>query len=488
MITRKVVLVAVVQAIVLTVLANALPTWQDEEFTLATTAHGVAYAFHRALDYELQAPLYFVLLAALRTLGPSVLLAREFSVLTQVATTFACAAIARRIWPQRDPWIFCALVASNPFGIYAALDIRTYALSLLESACLFAAFLEGFFYGSDVRARVALVVCAILGLYTQYFIAFEMIALFFALCLTGRVAAVRDYVLCCLVAAVTFVPLGLYVRGQASGTLSVEKSTPQGFGGMLLHPVNLLLSRDYLVETARWQKFAYVAMRLAFVALTIAGRPRFDRKLQALTVVLVVVDSIYVVLADVFKLNLLIPRHFVALFIPEVAFVYALVSSYTGAHARRFALATAAIFALANGLQFFDIYKTGAKEGDARRVGTYLAANAKPGDAIAVYPGDAVAPIARYYGGGLAIEGFPIPQNPVTYDVDAALVRSPAEAAAAFDRLPASAHLWFVTVLVCNGNIHGCRTTLDVMQRRYTVLRHASFFEADVYELARSSR
>ena len=481
--TRRVVLVAVVQAIALTWLAAVLPTWQDEEFTLATTAHGVAYAIDRALTYELQAPLYFALLAALRSVNASVPFAREFSVLLQVVTTFACAAIARRIWPGRDPWIFCALVASSPFSVYAAVEIRTYALALLEIALLVAFFFEGFFFGSDLRARIAFIACAILGLYTQYFIGFEFVALFVALAVAGRPISLRVYAVCCAIVFAAFVPLGVYVRGQAGNTLSVESVVHRGFGGMLLHPVNLILTRDYTNAGARWETVFWTVLRLAVIVCVVAGRPRFDLKQIALVAIFVVVDLIYVVVSDVLKFNLEYPRHYVALLLPEAILVYVVVSSLAGKFAVRCALATAIVFAISNAVALEQTYASGAKLGDARRVGEYLTQQARPGDAIAVYPGDAVAPVARYYEGTLTIFGFPIPQNPKVYQVDAALVRSSAAATAAFDRLPRTGRLWFVMAVVCRSNIHGCDTTQTVMARRYTILRRVAFFDATLFEL-----
>jgi hypothetical protein len=481
---RKVIAVAVVQFAVLSWLAALLPTWQDEEFTLATTAHGVGYAIHRALTYELQAPLYFALLAALRYAGRSVFLAREFSVVAQVATTFACATIARRIWPARDPWLFCALVASSPFALFAGLEIRTYALSLAETAFLVVFFFDGFFSGSSLRARLGFILMAIAGLYTQYFIVFVIAALFVALAICKRFVALRVYVVSVIVAIVAFVPLGLFVRTQASDTLSVEGS-PAQFGGMLLHPINLVLSRPYNGIDAHWEGPLWLLLRLAALMAVVLGRPRLGRKTVALCSLFVVVDMIYVVLSDVEKLNLVFPRHFIALFLPEAILVYALVAAFAGRFAKRSALAVAIVFAISNALTTVLTYAPAAKQGDAARIGAYLSEHARPGDAIAVYPGDGVPAVARYYTGALPIEGYPVPQDPNVYQVDAALVRSPAEANAAFDRLPRAAHLFFVVQLTCgDGNIHGCGTVERVFKERYRVLEHRAFFEAELWELA----
>ncbi len=60
-------------------LAWLLNIWQDEAYTLQTTSNGVAYAFHQALSFEQNAPLYFVLISLWRSLGDGIFYLRLFS-------------------------------------------------------------------------------------------------------------------------------------------------------------------------------------------------------------------------------------------------------------------------------------------------------------------------------------------------------------------------------------------------------------------------
>ena len=61
-------------------LAYRLNIWVDEAFSLHTSGRGVGYALHQALHFELQAPLYFVLLSAWRKIDSSIFFARLLSV------------------------------------------------------------------------------------------------------------------------------------------------------------------------------------------------------------------------------------------------------------------------------------------------------------------------------------------------------------------------------------------------------------------------
>ena len=481
-VTREVVAVAVVQAVVLTTLAAILPTWQDEEFTMTTTAHGIAYAIHRALTYELQAPLYFAILAGLRKINGSVFFAREFSVATQVATTFVCAWIARRIWPERSTWMFCALVAVNWFSMFAGLEIRTYSLALLQEAALLAFAIAGFLLGTDTRARLAFVLCAILGLYTQYFIAFEIAAIFVAILVLGRFRALPAYLGSVAVALVAFAPLALYVRTQANDTLSVETTGPQGFGGMFLHPANVVLVHVFSESHAG--KILWIALFAVLVAAVLLGRPRLDVRKWALVSLFVVVDLIYASLSDIAKLNLVFPRHYIALFIPQIVLAYAIAAGFTGRFRSQAAVAVAIVFALTNLITDVQTYGTGAKFGDSARVGALLTNHAKVGDAIAVFPGDAAPSVQRYYHGALPIEGYPVPLDERVYHVDAALVRSAAEANAALDRLPHGRRLWFDTVGYCTASdVHGCFEVESAIAKRFRVVGKYVYFQAVVFEL-----
>jgi len=57
--------------VVAAIVAAHLGTWTDEEYTLATTSRGPLYALEQALDYELQAPVYFVVEAIWREANSS---------------------------------------------------------------------------------------------------------------------------------------------------------------------------------------------------------------------------------------------------------------------------------------------------------------------------------------------------------------------------------------------------------------------------------
>ncbi|MGH7755420.1 MAG: hypothetical protein ACREM8_03935, partial [Vulcanimicrobiaceae bacterium] len=137
---RTVRLLVVVGALVylagLVWLAVHLPTWSDEEYTMHTTGAGVGQAFHRALTFELQPPLYFVAVAAWRHFGDSVAWVRGFSILCVLPLPFVLAAISRSVSPRIARAAAVGLTMLHPFVIWSAVEARGYALDLLVGSLL----------------------------------------------------------------------------------------------------------------------------------------------------------------------------------------------------------------------------------------------------------------------------------------------------------------------------------------------------------------
>ncbi|GAC1348933.1 MAG: hypothetical protein NVSMB19_01550 [Vulcanimicrobiaceae bacterium] len=467
-------------------LAATLGTWHDEEYTLATTAHGAIYAFHRALDFELQAPFYFVVLAALRALSDSVFAARTFSVLCAVAFTYASALAARRVAPARSTWIVAALVSINPFTIFAALEIRLYALALLLCALCWLAFYDGFFAGDDRRARVAFVALAIVSLYTQYFIAFEFAAFAVGLAVMARRRALVAYLVAGGIVAVAFVPMLVFLHAQVGGTFGVRDVHPGAFGSIFLHPsIDFIMPLAYQSVGGALPHRATLLGACAIVVAAIVGRPRANRTVVAYVAMAAAVEAIYAVLADGLKYELIVPRHFIALFVPEVVAAYALVVSFAGSRARGATAAIVTVVALAAVASDVTGYRTLAKHGDWKRVGAYLTHAARPGDTIAIYEADALPAFRRYYRGTAHVVPFPRALPRDRYDVDAMLVHSVADAAAALGRLPKTDRVWFVNYGVCDRfDRLGCNEVRTALAQRERVLERIDFTENTVLRIA----
>jgi hypothetical protein len=478
------VLIIGVQFAAMTALAMILGTWQDEEYTLSTTAHGVFYAIHRAISYELQAPLYFTLIALLREIAPSALAARMFSVVCALGVTLSCVAIARRLWPGIDPWPVAALAAFNPFVVFAALEIRVYALALLVSALLWLTFYDGFFRAERRSARITFIVLAIAALYLEYFLAFELVGFAVALVVSGRLRALLAYALAGVICALAFVPMLFVLHGQIHAAFAVPESKPLPFYNVFFHPlVDFVIPHAYGSGVATRALNAVVV--LAVVAAIVIGRPRADRAMLALGAAAATVEAIYIMLVDVLHEQLVVPRHFVALFIPETAFAYAVLAAFRNRRSANAARRTiAALVALVTILSLVATYHALAKLGDWKRVAAWLQTHARAGDTIAIAEPDAVAAFERYYHGTADVAAYPRPVDPNVYSVERMMVHSKSEALRAFSALPQHGRLWFVAFEGCDTRDRlGCLEVAAAERERYRVVKHRAFYSTTVDRL-----
>ena len=158
-------------------LAGILNIWQDEAYTLETTSRGFGYAFTQAIGFEQNAPLYFVVMSVWRHAGDGIFFLRLFSVLCIAGTVLLLPGLARRYVPHVDGVLVAAVVACSPFVVWAAVELRVYALIVLMSALLLRTFFDAFMEENPGKgAAIAYAVCVAVALYTQYYLAFLVAA------------------------------------------------------------------------------------------------------------------------------------------------------------------------------------------------------------------------------------------------------------------------------------------------------------------------
>lgn len=477
--------VVFIQACLLLALAARLGTWIDEEYALASTGHGVPAAWVRALTVEQQAPLYFVLEAAWRTINRSVFFARIPSVLCALGVTLSASAISRRLWPQANACWLAAAFAFNPFVVYAGLEVRAYALALLISAGLWLAFYDGYFRDDRPRARLWFVVLAIAGTGTQYFVAFTLPGFAVALAVAGRPRELRNYLFACALVTFACAPLLLTAARQA-GALFPETAPwpvtalrwlrapwsdflfPADFGGSL---------RGRRVPLAR-------AMALVAFLAILAGRPRPERRVVALIAPALVVELLYVVAGTGLRVALVAPRHFVALFVPLWAAVYGVIASMTSRHRRLLLGVAGALYALASGIALSAQYHSLQKFGAWPQVGAYLQTHARAGDAIVAFPAELIWPLERYETGPARLIGLPRPLPFYRYGADAIAIHSEREVRAVLQPTLKRGRVWLVTYPECGPPPQlGCMYLERVVARDAVLVGRETFGGTLVREL-----
>jgi len=484
---RRLLVAGLAYFLVLLWVASNFGTWADEEYTLATTAHGAAYAFHRAITYELQAPLYFVILALWRAVNMSIWFARLFSLLCATGLFFALAKIAQRVAPRRDPIPFALLASINPFVLVAALQIRLYSFALLLSALLYLCFDYGFANGNSKRARIGFLLLAISGIYVQYFLGFMLVGFGCALLVRAQWTVLRTYVLYGVAIAVAALPLVGLARGQAVGYIPATSSHFNLIYRASLHPwLEFLIPHLYRPgDESSFEHLLYLALAFVIAACCVWSQPNWTRKLVATIATAAAIEFVYVAVSAGLSESLN-DRYYIALFVPVAVAVYAFLRSSTANPPvpQQILVTVLTIMTLAS---VISQYRFLAQNGDWIRVAEYLEAHARPGDLIAIYTSDNLPAFERQFHGNVRVVPFPRPNRSDRYLLSAIDIASPAQAKAAFATLPPYDTLWFVDAVQClkAAPEYGCDALHQAEADDFRVGTSKTFYTNAVYELIR---
>lgn len=166
-------------------LAYILNIRQDEAYSLHTTSKGLVFAFHQAISFEMQPPVYFTLLSAWRFINDSIFWARVFSILSVfLAVVLVDRLLEGKVKQRFFPVMFLLM---HPVSIWAALEIRVYAFTLLTTSAYLFFFLKYYEPNpKNYRNRIIHIFLIIIGLFSYYYFGFVLAGVAFYLLITNR--------------------------------------------------------------------------------------------------------------------------------------------------------------------------------------------------------------------------------------------------------------------------------------------------------------
>jgi uncharacterized membrane protein len=258
-------------------LAALLNIWVDEAYTVHTTGAGIAYALHEARTFELQPPLYFLFLSVWRFANEaSIAFARFPSLVFAAAAAALIVLTARRITSSISPTALAVATACNPTIIWAAVEMRVYALVLLIAAMLTFTYFAGFLAPEPSRPAQAVYVAAgIAGLYTQFYVGLVLAAFACVLLFVNR----RQIVACILanvaivVGFLPFVPVALQQFHASSGGDVQRISTLKAFHEIANANFIYLLPHE-LAWSGAVKTGGFLIAGCLVAAIVLMGRPR----------------------------------------------------------------------------------------------------------------------------------------------------------------------------------------------------------------------
>lgn len=463
-------------------LAYILNIWQDEAYTLQTTSRGLLYAFTQALSFEQNAPLYFVFLTAWRHLGTSIFFLRLPSVLCIALAVALVPELARRYVPSIDPGLVTLVAAWNPFAIWAAVEMRVYALIIVLSALLLLTFFDAFLARRPSKASaVAYAICCVLALYTQYYLGFLIAAQGLTLLLLAR-RAVGRFALCTAAAALAFAPMLAIVPSQVQNFKSAF--APPSFP-RAVEVLGAILARYALPLSFPHAKLAYLMVAIALVAGALMARKKFSAEGDG-TILLVTLwtFAFFAVASYVTGVHVL-DRHAASLYLPCILSVFAILTFLRKPLQERATLVWSCVALLASTATLVQTYAPLAKPGDWVRVTAYLHRHERAREPIAVFEAENALPLAYYYTGPNRIVAIPRGVDFRRYDVTRFVLHDARDIEAA---VPPVQRLWLVTAGECaSANIQfGCSVLERFVAERYRVASDVSFYGSRVRLLQRA--
>jgi len=355
-------------------LSAVLNIWVDEAYTLYTTSLSLGETARHALTWEVQPPLYFVLINLWRHLGSGIFFVRLFSVIAVAVGVYIAGLVASSYVSERSRAWVMAVVAFNPFVVASAIEARVYGLVFLWSAFLMWLFHLAYLRSRATAApRIGFALVAAAALYTQYYTGFLLPGFAGVLLFQRRWRDLAVFVGWMALVGVSFIPVAVYVRSEiATNTMSF--ANPSGFFANLIHAAQILtldlLAADWAGYTARHVVYAVVAVLLVVILW------RSDK--ASLKSVVVDPATILVVAVILFSAAVTIAHqpissHYLAAFhLPAFIVLFGLLGSLRGGAGQRAIAIAAAALVIVNGLSVAYDYRTLAKYGDWSRVASFI--------------------------------------------------------------------------------------------------------------------
>lgn len=400
-------------------LAALLNVWVDEAFSLETTGGGIALAIRRALDFELQPPLYFALLAAWRALGATDLFARLFSVLCGLGVVLLVPALARRYAGRSAETPLLLVVALHPFLVWAALEIRPYAFVLLLSALLLLSFHDAFLRdGVSWKLPVAYAVVAACALYTQYYLGFLLAAQWLSLGALARGRALRNATVALGAAGLAFLPIAVRVGTHAAQHVGAGPEGDTPLGALREVSWRIFGFLDPLDGSPAW---LFTGLHIAMVAgagfVAWRWRRHWDRPALALLIQTGLLALAFAVVVARLGPTLVGRRHVSALFLPTLLLLVAVLQRPGGRTTRALNVLWVTGALVLAAVTLVRTYAPLSKPPDLREVARIIEREESPGQPILIFNAQLELPLRRYYRGRNRLVALPRPEDFARYDL-----------------------------------------------------------------------
>lgn len=245
-------------------LCKEITIWEDECYTINTTSHSLTGVISQSYHFEAQPPLYFILLKCWRLLNDSVFFARLLSVLFIACAAYFFTKLVDLISGPHYLRVLLVIFLLNPFTVWAAIEMRSYAMIMFLSTLLFYFFLQ-FLFNNKNKHLYSFLIISTIGLYTQYLFVFLIMSLLFSFLVFRGWKAFFKLCIYLIPVVLLFLPNLLFISDNIAiqQTDSPDNTWNKTIYLILQTPPHLLLGLNS-VPFKGWMKLAIILISIFF--------------------------------------------------------------------------------------------------------------------------------------------------------------------------------------------------------------------------------
>jgi hypothetical protein len=387
---------------IIILMAGYINVWEDEIYSLNTTSGNLSHALNQSLNFEVQPPVYFLILTIWRTISGSILWARLFSIVSIIVSQFFLFRFIEKSAGRQIANISSILFLLNPFTIFTILEIRLFAFMILLSLTTIIYFYNSYYTNNlSGWGRFLFIVLTITGIFTQYFYCFLLVALALVLLVEKKGQSFRLYILdmiipLCLV--FLFIP---HILQAVNVQTSIVPEYNKTFVNKAYEDINILIDRilTYLlplnfsaIKVWIFKGFFFI---LLFTSIDYAKLKQDFRSLSPFFVMTLVILSFFFVVHLIFGIHYSAYKYTTVLFIPLLILMVLLFKFFKGGLLNFWLVLLVIFYVTADFKEYRCLYKVK----DFRSLSNYIDKTEEKEEPIFVYRNISAENMSLYYKG-----------------------------------------------------------------------------------------
>ncbi len=396
----------VIYGVLLIVLSLKLNIWEDESYSLNTSSTSLSKVISQSYNFEGQPPFYFLLLAMWRHINSGIFFARLLSVVFIGLSAIYFYKLVRLISGTESARWLVIIFLLNPFTVWAGLEIRLYSFVIFLSITIIY-----YFFRFDIENKnkdlYLFLVFSLIGVYTQYFFVFEIIALTFSMWVFEGWNVFFKFCLYLVPVVILFVPnlfflLNEVKMGQIQNTvydsIDTVSHAPQALVlGLEMIPFNIWVSRGTRVIIVLISLYAYYKLHKKRRLLP----GNYFRNINIILITAAVTILLYLTLVPALSLGFQV--RYMALALPMFMLVFMFFKVYD-LIPRNIIFIGIALYYIS---LFFLIYQTPIKRYDYGIAAKFIRKVESPQEPILVYTKILLPAFSYYYKGSNSLISLP---------------------------------------------------------------------------------